>query len=259
MEKITMAELKALAEQGGWQREQCHEVSGQSDRQEEKRDDKNETFAPITITTYYGYGTKTSSKSGIKITFTELLSFDEYMPDSLKTSPDEEGPTWEVEGAIVVDDDGEPLTPHEIHQFCEAELGEDFRSIDYSDLQIEQIIDIEVDSEDPSMETITIPVDNGPSIRFVGERISHVKSSPNNAHPSYSKQTGRWSELVLYKTVSGKYVCQEIGRTQWQGERDRYSAKVCDTPEEVIEFFGHRWLAKELYKDAGIEDVVTVD
>ncbi len=41
--------------------------------------------------------------------------------------------------------------------------------------------------------------------------------------------------------------------------RDRYSGKVCETFEEVIEFFGHGWLAKELYTRASIDDVVEVE
>jgi hypothetical protein len=31
------------------------------------------------------------------------------------------------------------------------------------------------------------------------------------------------------------------------------------TVDEVKQFFGHRWLAKELYKSAGIEDVQDVE
>lgn len=38
-----------------------------------------------------------------------------------------------------------------------------------------------------------------------------------------------------------------------------FSGKVCETLAEVKEFFGHRWLAKELYAEAGIDDAVEVE
>jgi hypothetical protein len=34
---------------------------------------------------------------------------------------------------------------------------------------------------------------------------------------------------------------------------------VCETAADVIAFFGHGWLAKELYDDADIEDVQHVE
>ena len=32
-----------------------------------------------------------------------------------------------------------------------------------------------------------------------------------------------------------------------------------ETEADVIEFFGHGWLAKDLYEEAGINDAVEVD
>lgn len=42
-------------------------------------------------------------------------------------------------------------------------------------------------------------------------------------------------------------------------ERGRYKGVVFEDIEEVKRFFGHGWLAKELYHNAGIEDVVDID
>jgi len=55
--------------------------------------------------------------------------------------------------------------------------------------------------------------------------------------------------LALYRTQGGKYICSQIGRTQWQREHDRHSGAVCETAECVCEFFGNGWLAKELYAE----------
>lgn len=107
---------------------------------------------------------------------------------------------------------------------------------------------------------ITVERDNEPSIVFNGELVASARSSDNNpASSSYSGSVGRWTELSLYRTASGKYVCSRIGRTRWVEEHDRYSGAVCETVQEVIDFFGHRWLAKELYDKAGIEDIINVD
>ena len=109
------------------------------------------------------------------------------------------------------------------------------------------------------MEEIVIPRDNEKDLRFTGELVAEVQSSANNASTRYSGSTGRWTVLKLYKTKAGKFVCQSIGRTQWDKETDRYSGAACTTHDEVTAFFGHGWLAKELYGEAGIDDAETIE
>ena len=131
----------------------------------------------------------------------------------------------------------------------------------------DEIEDLDTDEDTEMTEEMTeemkeyvIERDNAPSIKFTGVCLASTSSSANNAAGSYySGSVGRWCELGFYKTKSGKFVCAEVGRTQWQGERDRYSAEVCDTKQDVIKFFGHGWLAKDLYEIAEIEDVTSVD
>jgi hypothetical protein len=89
--------------------------------------------------------------------------------------------------------------------------------------------------------------------------LAVASSSSDKASSYYSGSVGRSTTLRLYKTRGGKYVCQSAGYTQWQGEKDRYKAKVCDTQAAVIEFFGHGWLAKILYDEAGIDDVIDLE
>lgn len=110
------------------------------------------------------------------------------------------------------------------------------------------------------MEEYVIERDNAPSLKFTGVCLASAKSSSNRAMgSSYSGQTGRWCELALYKTRCGKFVCSQIGYTQWQGEKNRYSGAVCETEAEVIKFFGHGWLAKDLYETAEIKDVQEIE
>lgn len=101
--------------------------------------------------------------------------------------------------------------------------------------------------------------DGDKDLSFTGELIAESSSSPETARSDYSGATGRWSELRLYRTKGGKFVCEQIGRTQWQGEHDRYSGAVCDDEAGVQEFFGHGWLAKELYEEAEIEAVEIIE
>lgn len=106
------------------------------------------------------------------------------------------------------------------------------------------------------METFILKIDNEPDIKFTGERVASATSADARRE---AKDAGRWTELDLYKTEGGQFVCHQTGRTQWEGQHDRFSGKVCRTAEEVKEFFGHGWLAKRLYDNGGIDDVVEVE
>ena len=105
---------------------------------------------------------------------------------------------------------------------------------------------------DTEIETYTVERDNERDITFTGERIGFGTSRT-------PYKDDRWTELSLYKTKGGKFVCSEIGYTKWQGEQTRYKAEVCETTEEVVEFFGHGWVSKELYSDAGIDTAINID
>lgn len=252
---ITLAEFEALVARNDWQREQDHEVVERLDRQVEEWDEENDTLEKIDIPHAWGWASKTSTLDGIKITYTEGFNYDECEPDSLSTGTEGQHEVWSVEGIVVVDEDGDELNAHDLADY----LPNSFSKIDCSVLEIEQTTDIDVD-KDCDMETFILEINNAPNIRFTGELLAEASSTDNQAMgSSYSGQTGRWTELAIYKTKGGKYICHQVGRTRWQGERDRFSGKVCETLEEVIEFFGHRWLAKELYEDAGICDAINVE
>lgn len=64
----------------------------------------------------------------------------------------------------------------------------------------------------------------------------------------------RWTELRLWRSPAGKLVAEQLGRSELAGERDRSMAWVCDATADVVRHLGHGWLARELYKAAGIDD-----
>ncbi len=107
-------------------------------------------------------------------------------------------------------------------------------------------------------ETLIIERDDRPDIKFQGQLLAKTSSDADRGSSYFSGATGRWTELYLYRTAGGKYICHQLERTQWQGERDQSTATVCDNEECVIEFFGHGWLASYLFADAEIEDVELV-
>lgn len=253
MKIISLPEFEALLALNNWNHEQHHEVIEYLNRQIEKWDDENESCDLVDIHHVFGCASKTSTLNGITIIYTEGFNYVEYDPDSLSVGTEGQDDVWSIEG-IAVYEDGCALDAHELTDYLPPE----FSNIDYSVLQIARINNIDVD-EDSDMETFTLEVDNAPDIRFTGERIASTASSDNREMGSYSGQTGRWTELALYRTKGGKFICHQIGRTRWSGERDRFSGKVCETLDEVKEFFGHRWLAKELYTEAGIDDTVEIE
>jgi len=109
------------------------------------------------------------------------------------------------------------------------------------------------------MQSFIVKRDGARDIKFSGELIAEVSSTSNNASSSYSGSTGRWTELALYRSQAGKFICQSIGRTQWDGEHDRHSGAICADMNCVMEFFGHGWLAKELYESADLDTAEDAD
>lgn len=109
------------------------------------------------------------------------------------------------------------------------------------------------------MEKYKVRQDHLLDLSFEGELVGEAYSSGEQSHSDYSGSFGRSTTLKLYRTKGGRFICEKIGHTQHQGEKTRYKAHVCDLLEEVFEFFGHGWLEKDLYKDAGIDASTQID
>jgi hypothetical protein len=97
-----------------------------------------------------------------------------------------------------------------------------------------------------------LPVDDAPDLVFSGKLIARVTSSPERRAYNFSRHAGRWTELALYQTEGGTYVCHETRRSVRAGERDRRRAEAVGTGDAVIAFFKQTTLAKCLYAEAGI-------
>lgn len=101
-------------------------------------------------------------------------------------------------------------------------------------------------------QTYTLKRDDARDITFTGAEIASASSKGR------SRETGRWTEITLYRTAGGKYICETVGHTQWEGEKIRHSVEVVDSLEAVPDIFGAGWLAKELYAEGGVpfEEVI---
>ena len=109
------------------------------------------------------------------------------------------------------------------------------------------------------METFTLKTSSGRDLRITGAHIGSASTSDDRSDSDYSGDPGRWTEMELYRTESGKFVCRISHMTRWQGESDRHTVEVCETLDELFEFAGDGSLACRLYADAGIDFVEVVE
>lgn len=166
-----------------------------------------------------------------------------------------------VKNIRLCDEDGEALGLNETADIMIEVFGDRLTDIDAEPL-IPAVQCHEIDEDGEIMEDmaeITLDNQGAPNLRFVGKLVAEMSSSPDQASSYYSGSTGRYTILRLFRTRGGKFVAEKTGRTQWQGERDRINIAVCDDEKAVIEFFGHGWLAKDLYEEAGISDVTEIE
>lgn len=218
----------------------------------------------IDVTKCFGnaFVTATASVDGkeISITYGEGFGFDKYNKDSFESYPPNDG-NWLIQGFLLVDEDGEELESYELQEWLDEHHPNHIQSIDYTTLNINQTICADTPTETQDMTTndnelITLDNDNAPNVKFQGELLADA-SNRYSKNP-YNGET-RWNEIYLYKTVGGNLVAQTVGRSQWQGEVDRYKVKVCKTEQEVIDFLGFSDSAKHIYKEAGISTELKVE
>ena len=254
MRKLSIEDFKSIMLAGVW----SHDVNVETVDTQHHEEHIYTTDGDIAETRHseyvHGYGNVVSTCEDITLTYEEQWSFTKYDKDSF----DADDGCWTLDGAVVVDEDGDEVAIDWVIEDTD-DLDYDFTYIDYSELEITETKDIDVQASDVDR-TMTIECDNGPTIRFTGDRIAAAASSDNNASgSSYSGSTGLWTELSLYKTDKDNYICHKVERTRWQGSKDYSSLEICDSLEAVIQFFGHDWLAKDLYENGEIEAIIYVD
>ena len=262
--------IKMTAEQfSTWAAAQTFTVSQEIDgtTDTEKLAGYDDDGHPILAPAAYAYAWKAFTAAGVEISYARSVEWlgntaERFEDDYTDSDVGEGAETWQVNGLDLVDEDGDTLRDWERNEILREVL--EGHPQDITNIEFEALIpavtttDIDID-EDADMETFTLKNDNAPAVRFTGVEVASASSSANNASSYYSGSVGRWTVLELYKTKGGKFIAHSVGHTQWQGEHDRYKVAVCETEADVIAFFGHGWLAKSLYEEAGIVDVTDVE
>lgn len=253
MQKLTVEQFQEMV-QGHWTHAQEVNHIETIDRPFYDLDDDGEPVEK-TIPHSFGQGVMTSSLVGMDYTivYTESYNYDEYDLESFVTGTEGQDDVWSFYGFEVIDEDGDTIEPRQVTYL--VEMPSEFSEIDYDNLkeslQETTRLDCEAVPAD-EFQDISLNVDNAPDLAFFGRLVADVTSYSAN-------RNDRWTELKLYKTQKGRFVCQEINRSCWVGQRTRFKAMVCDTEAEVIEYFGQGWLAKHLYDYCDINNTIRID
>lgn len=98
-----------------------------------------------------------------------------------------------------------------------------------------------------TMQQFEISRDDDSDLRFTGKLLAHTSTRTLRGD-----NQNRWEEFYVYVTKAGSYVCAQEFHSQWQGEDGENHATICNSKEEVVEFFGYCKAAKELYRELNI-------
>lgn len=91
------------------------------------------------------------------------------------------------------------------------------------------------------------------SLTFTGVFLGSACTYPDPKHPDYSGDNGRSKSIELYMTNKDQYVVHYIQRTQWQGEKDKYTVLVYENLEALVNEWREDPLARDAFDDAGIK------
>lgn len=87
------------------------------------------------------------------------------------------------------------------------------------------------------MPAFRIERDGNLDLAFNGEKLADISSrEPGEAPPLEGQPLPgfhRWTEIRIYRTSTGKYVTEMIGRSIVDGERDRIDVRVHHQPGDV--------------------------
>jgi len=102
------------------------------------------------------------------------------------------------------------------------------------------------------MYQMVVPNAGTTTLRFEGEMIGEALSCVDSSERQSVGNEFRWSELRLYRSADGHYICEQVRSSHWTAANQRHKVAVCDSKAQIMAFFGKSWLARELYADADI-------
>ena len=97
-------------------------------------------------------------------------------------------------------------------------------------------------------------------LAFEGEVLASFATSFDRAHPDYSGRPGEAEGVTVYRTKGGKYVVAVAHLTCWQGQHNRYDARVFDSLPGALNYLAFEagvpeWVVDEIADQLGAEAV----
>jgi hypothetical protein len=89
------------------------------------------------------------------------------------------------------------------------------------------------DRRPPTMPEFRVYRPKDIDLLFDGELLAEVSSRE-------SEEQDRWTEIRIYRTTSGKYVTEEIGRTTVPDEVDIWDTRVHEDPHGIVKALRRR-------------------
>lgn len=86
------------------------------------------------------------------------------------------------------------------------------------------------------MERITLKRSNQRPIVFEGKLLASYETSPDRSRGNWSGSNGRWEEVKVYRSKSGRYILRRALLTQWEGENDRFEAVSFGSAEALVDY-----------------------
>lgn len=101
------------------------------------------------------------------------------------------------------------------------------------------------------------------TLRFRGKLLGSAETSPDPDYKNFSGSIGCWTLMRLFETPNRKFICERVSHSFSDYANEikevEYEGAVCDNGEEVMAFFGHGTMAKEVYEEAYIDDTELVE
>lgn len=153
---------------------------------------------------------------------------------------------YEIDGIIVVDEDGEQADEHELLSV----LGHDSFTHDADKVKdllgFDELDDEYEEYRRYSDDTIILKGSHQSPIKFNGKKIANVSNR-------YEEDEHRWLEIRLYEVTNGNFIGEKSNHSIIYGERTCRRVECLSTVAQIKNFFGQSKLADRLLSEAGIE------
>lgn len=260
--KLSLSEFKALVNKNDWRHTQETVASCDSSTPEGLHFDyetdsyqPNKYDDPNNFREGYGWCELISVNGDYAIVQQQQYHYTQYQPDSVYLTKDvEDEPLWYFIGFEVVED-GKTLLPYEIMADAPKAFEVDESLLDKRELSGKELdmTNANIHSSRPNtIITSTLAAD----ICFTGNRLAFVSDYCNQDAQGLVVEDNilppSYLELYLYQAENGNYICHRVVKAVCEDLDYVSEVYVASDTDEVKTFFGGRWIANELYKNAEI-------